>query len=261
MKRLNFDILDENHDVTAYERHYTSSLLSTRQRSISGHFHIMASAVITWSGIGQACAYDWRNTPSELCDFHSQSQGRCWFVRTALETLSMQIGGEWSASRAKENYWTLLESEFDSGSTSHLSVYLTPRDLTAWSQQYHDDKCTKQLYSVWILPVNYKLIINRHARRIDPSTHVLTPCWRDSACGVWGQCRWTLSWRCKFLFTIYPYTSPVLELLLLYFIKKRKRFSMRSVLTHTGNRNSVYNLVDYVHIDKYYWKPELITWR
>ena len=35
---------------------------------------------------------------------------------TALEMLSTQIGGEWSASRAKENYWTLLESEFDSGS-------------------------------------------------------------------------------------------------------------------------------------------------
>ena len=113
--------------------------------------------------------------PSELCDFHSQSQGRCWYVRTALETLCTQIGGEWSASRAKENYWTLLESEFDSGSTSHLSVYLTPRDLTAWSQQlYCDDKCPKQLYSVWILPVNYKRIMNRHARRIDPSTHVLT---------------------------------------------------------------------------------------
>ena len=80
----------------------------------------MASAVITWLGIGQASAYDWRNTPSELFDFHSQSQGRCWYVRTALETLSTQIGGEWSASHAKENYWTLLESEFDSGSTSHL---------------------------------------------------------------------------------------------------------------------------------------------
>ena len=80
----------------------------------------MASAVITRSGIGQASAYDWRNTPSELCDFHSQSQGRSWYVRTALETLSAQIGGEWSASRAKENYWTILESEFDSGSTSHL---------------------------------------------------------------------------------------------------------------------------------------------
>ena len=69
---------------------------------------------------GQASAYNWRNTPSELCDFHSQSQGRCWYVRTALETLSTQIGGEWSASRAIMNYWTLLESEFDSGSTSHL---------------------------------------------------------------------------------------------------------------------------------------------
>ena len=96
------------------------TLNSPAKKFISGHFHIMASAVITWSGIGQASAYDWRNTPSELFDFHSQSQGRCWYVRTALETLSTQIGGEWSASRAKENYWTLLESEFDSGSTSHL---------------------------------------------------------------------------------------------------------------------------------------------
>ena len=80
----------------------------------------MASAVITWSGIGQASVYDWRNTPYELCDFHSQSQGRCWYVRTSLETLSTQIGGEWSASRAKKNHWTLLESEFDSEFTSHL---------------------------------------------------------------------------------------------------------------------------------------------
>ena len=172
----------------------------------------MASAVITWSGIGQASAYDWRITPSELCYFHSQSQGRCWYVRTALETLCTQIGGEWSASRAKENYWTLLESEFDSGSTSHLSVYLTPRDLTAWSQQlYRDDKCTKQLYSVWILPVNYKRIMNRHARG--------------------GQCCWTLYWRCKFCSPFIHTHSPMLELLLLYFSKKKKRFSMRSVLT------------------------------
>ena len=109
---------------------------------------------------------------------------------TALEMLSTQIGGEWSASRAKENYWTLLESEFDSGSTSHL---FDTRDLTAWSQQYRDDKCTKQLYSVWIFPVNYKGIMNRHAHRIDQSTYVLTASWRDSACGVGGQCCWTLS--------------------------------------------------------------------
>ena len=185
----------------------------------------MASAVITWSGIGQASAYDWWNTPSELCDFHSQSQGTCWYVRTALETLFTQIGGEWSASSAKENYWTLLESEFDSGSTSHLSVYLTPQDLTAWSQQYREDKCTKQLYSVWILPVNYKRIMNRHARRIDPSTHVLTASWRDSACGVGGQCCWTLSWCCEFCSPFIHTHSPVLELLLLYFIKKKKKDS------------------------------------
>ena len=29
--------------------------------------------------------------PSEMCDFHSQSQGMCWYFRTALETLSTQI--------------------------------------------------------------------------------------------------------------------------------------------------------------------------
>ena len=92
------------------------TLNSPAYKFISGHFHIMTSAVITWSAIGQASAYDWRNTPSELFDFHSQSQGRCWYVRTAIETLSAQIVGAWSASRAKENYWTLLESEFDSGS-------------------------------------------------------------------------------------------------------------------------------------------------
>ena len=107
---------------------------------------------------------------------------------TALEMLSTQIGGEWSASRAKENYWTLLESEFDSGSTSHL---FDTRDLTAWSQQYRDDKCTKQLYSVWIFPVNYKGIMNRHAHKIDQSTYVLTASWRDSACCF------TISFECK----------------------------------------------------------------
>ena len=47
-------------------------------------------------------------------------------------------------------------------------MYLTTRDLTSWSQPYHNDTCTKQLHSVWILPVNYKRIMNRHARRIDP---------------------------------------------------------------------------------------------
>ena len=55
-------------------------------------------------------------------------------------------------------------------------IYLTTRDLTSWSQPYRDDKCTKQLYPVWILPVNYKRIMNRHARKID---HVLTASWRS----------------------------------------------------------------------------------
>ena len=149
-----------------YERHYTSSLLSTCHRKHSSPA-ISTSWPQPWS-CGQASAYNWRNTPSELCDFHSQSQGRCWYFRTALETLSTQIGGEWSASRAKRDYWTFWESEFDSGSTRLRRMYLTTRDLTSWSQPYRDDKCTKQLYSVWILPVNYKRIMNRHAHRIDP---------------------------------------------------------------------------------------------
>ena len=84
MKRLNFDILEEKHDVTAYERHYTSSLLSTRQRRNSSPA-ISTSWPQPWSR--------GRNTPSELCDFHSQSQRRCWYFRTALEPLSTQIRG------------------------------------------------------------------------------------------------------------------------------------------------------------------------
>ena len=190
MKRPNFDILDENHDVTAYERHYTSSLLSTRQRRNSSP--VISTSwpqnVITWSGIGQAPAYDWRNTPSELFDFHSQSQGRCWYVRTALETLSTQIGGEWSASRAKENYWTLLESEFDSGSTSHL--FDTPDfdsmiATISWRQMHKTINFASQLQT------NHEQM-----RRIDPSTHVLTASWRDSACGVVGG-QWPTCWQSK----------------------------------------------------------------
>ena len=144
---------------------------------ISGHFHIMASAVITWSGIGQASAYDWRNTPSELFDFHSQSQGRCLYVRTALETLSTQIGGEWSASRAKENYWTLLESEFDSGSTSHL--FDTPSMIAtiSWRQLLKTINFARQLQTN-----------DEQTCTQNPSTHMLTASWRDSVCGgVGGQ--------------------------------------------------------------------------
>ena len=183
MKRPNFDILDENHDVTAYERHYTSSLLSTRQRRNSSPA-ISTSWPQPWSrGIGQVSAYDWRNTPSELFDFHSQSQGRCWYVRTALETLSTQIGGEWSASRAKENYWTLLESEFDSGSTSHLF------DTTGFDSMIATISW-RQMHKTIIFCLNFARQLqtnHEHARRIDPSTHVLTASWRDSACAVGGQ--------------------------------------------------------------------------
>ena len=60
-----------------------------------------------------------------MCDFHSQSQGMCWYFRTALETLSTQIetrrSGESDQPPArKETIVDILESEFDSGSTSNL---------------------------------------------------------------------------------------------------------------------------------------------
>ena len=119
-----------------------------------------------WSR-GQTSAYNWRNTPSELYDFHSQSQGRCWYFRTALETLSTQIGGECSSLPREKRLFDLLGVRI--WQWIYVECILTTRDLTSWSQPYRDDKCTKQsLYSVWILPVNYKRIMNRHARRIDP---------------------------------------------------------------------------------------------
>ena len=107
MKRLNFDILDKNHDATAYERHYTSSLLSTCQRRNSSP----AISTSSWSwpqpwSRGQASAYNRRNTPSELCDFHSQSQGRCWYFRTALGTLSKHSRGRVISLLHEGEYWT-----------------------------------------------------------------------------------------------------------------------------------------------------------
>ena len=163
MKRLNFNILDENHDVAVYERHYTSSLLSTCHRKNSSRA-ISTSWPQPWS-CGQASVYNWRNTPSELCDFHSQLQGRCWYFRTALGTLSTQIRGRVISLPRKRDYWTFWSQNL---TVDLHQIYLTTRDLTSWSQPYRDDKCTKQLYSVWILPVNYKRIMNRRARRINP---------------------------------------------------------------------------------------------
>ena len=163
MKRLNFDILGENHDVTAYERHYTSSLLSTCHRRNSSPA-ISTSWPQPWSR-GQASAYNWRNTPSELRDFHSQSQGRWWYFRTALETLSMQIGGEWSASHPKEIIgpfgvriwqWIYVEIIWQPGIWHHDRNHI----VTTNAQNNYI------LFE--ILPVNYKRIMNRHARRVDP---------------------------------------------------------------------------------------------
>ena len=154
-----------------YEKHYTSSLLSTCQRRSSSQA-IFTSWPQPWLR-GQASAFNWRNTPSELCDFHSQSQGRCWYLRTVLETLFRQIQGSVISLSCEREYWTFWSQNL-TVDLDPCRIYLTPRDLTSWLQPYRDDKCTKQLYSVWILPVNYKRIINRHACRIDPSTHVLT---------------------------------------------------------------------------------------
>ena len=187
MKCPNFDILDENHDVTAYERHYTSSLLSTRQRRNSSPV-ISTSWPQPWSR-GQASVRHRRMTggtppPNCLISIHNRRGD----VRTALETLSTQIGGEWSASRAKGNYWTLLESEFDSGSTLHL--FDTPDfdsmiATISWRQMHKTINFASQLQT------NHEL-----TRRIDPSTHVLTASWRDSACGVVGG-QWPTCWQSK----------------------------------------------------------------
>ena len=167
---LNFDIFDENHGVTTYERPYTSSLLSTCQHRNSSPA-ISTSWPQPWSRSQSSAYSNWRNTPSELCDFHSQSQGRCWYFRTTLETLSMQIQGRVISLPCQREYWTIWSQNL---AVDLCRIYLTPWDLTSWSQPHRDNKCTEQLYSVWILPVNYKRIMNKHARRIDPSTHVLT---------------------------------------------------------------------------------------
>ena len=60
--------------------------------------------------------------PPNFCDFHSQSQGRCCYFRTALETLSAQIYavGESDQPPVRKRILDILESEFDSGSTSNL---------------------------------------------------------------------------------------------------------------------------------------------
>ena len=156
---------------TAYERHYTLSLLSTCQHRNSS-LAISTSWPQLWSR-GQASAYNWRNTPSELCDFHSQSEGMCWYFRTALETLSTQIWGRVISLLRKREYWTFWSQNL---TVDLCRIYLRPWHPGIWHDPNHiaDDKRTKQLYSVLILPINYKRIMNRHARRIDPSTHVLT---------------------------------------------------------------------------------------
>ena len=119
-------MLDKNNDVTAYERHYTSCLLSTCHRRNSSPA-ISTSWPQPWS-CGQASAYDWRNTPSELCYFHSQSQGRCCYFRTALETLSTR-SGESDRPPARKRFF---ESEFDSGQPGIWHMIAT----VSWRQMH-----------------------------------------------------------------------------------------------------------------------------
>ena len=154
-----------NHSVCS--KKYSSAVVGGPRRSSA----LFSMTPQPWSR-GQTSAYNWRNTPSELYDFHSQSQGRCWYFRTALETLSTQIGGECSSLPREKRLFDLLGVRI--WQWIYVECILTTRDLTSWSQPYRDDKCTKQLYSVWILPVNYKRIMNRHARRIDPRVDLLT---------------------------------------------------------------------------------------
>ena len=167
MKRLNFDILDENHDVTAYERHYTSSLLSTRQRRIS-YPAISTSWPQPWSR-GQASVRHPRMTggtppPNCVTSIHNR-RGNAGMLERHYKH-SPRRSGESDQPPARKR---IIGPFWSQNLTVDIRrIYLTPRDLTAWSQQYRDDKCTKQLYSVWIFPVNHKRIMNRHARRIDP---------------------------------------------------------------------------------------------
>ena len=163
MKRLRFRYIWRESWCNCVWKTLYLILLSTCQRKHSSPA-ISTSWPQPWSR-GEASAYNWRNTPSELCDFHSQPQGRCWYFRRALEH-SPRRSGESDQPPARIEIIGPFGSQ---NLTADLHwMYLTTRDLTSWSQPYHDDKCTKQLYSVWILSVNYKRIMNRHARRIDP---------------------------------------------------------------------------------------------
>ena len=152
-----------------YERHYTSYLLSTCHRRNS-------SPAISTSSHDHGLSHDHLvrhprttgRTPPPNCvtSIHNR-RGGVGILEWHKKHSPRRYGGEWSASQAKETIWS------QNLTVDLRRIYLTTRDLASWSQPYHDDKCTKQLISVWILPVNYKRIMNRHARIIDPSTHSL----------------------------------------------------------------------------------------
>ena len=112
------------------------SLLSTCQHRNASRA-ISTSLPQPWSCC-QASMFNWRNTPSKLCDFHSQSQGRCWYFRTALETLSTQIRGRVISLPRERKYWTFWSQDLTVDPLRR--IYLTSRDLTSWSQLYRDNK-------------------------------------------------------------------------------------------------------------------------
>ena len=112
MKRVNFDILDENHDVTAYERHYTSSLLSTCQRRNSSpaiphhglsHDHVVRHPHITGG------------TPPSNCvtSIHNRRGGAGILMISLLR---------------EREYWTFWGQNL---TVDLRRIYLTIRDLTS----------------------------------------------------------------------------------------------------------------------------------
>ena len=117
MKRLNFNILDENQDVTAYERHYTSSLLSTYQRRNSSppfpHHGLSRNHVVRHPRTTGGTPH-----PNCVTSIHNR-RGGTGILERQKNTLHADTG-ESDQPPARKRILDLLESEFDSGSTSNL---------------------------------------------------------------------------------------------------------------------------------------------
>ena len=118
MKRPNFDILDDNHDVTAYERHYTSSLLSTRQRRNS------SPAISTSSGGGRV-----RNAGLPVITGNTLLAVACEYCRRAPSDFGCLRGsrvqprqGSDSSRRARDTAATMLDHSRHRGESATKTV-------------------------------------------------------------------------------------------------------------------------------------------